>query len=134
MRGATFINLDELAARIMGHVDHAVDRATALGGLKEGRVRIGVRLLQSKKAGDAALPFNGSADCIHELADLYVRTGRYVRHFVKRLVAAGDFASADLLADILRTVDTDLWLLEAHIGQQQTKPGANPCFTRSLSS
>lgn len=134
MRGATFIKLDELAGNVMGHIDHAAERSTALGGLADGAFRETMRLLRIKKRKEAASVPNGFSDCIQELADLYGTASEHTRQAVKQLMDMQDYGSADLLADILRTLDLHLSLLEMHLNQQQLQTRTNPCFTRSLSS
>ena len=60
------------------------------------------------------------SDWIHALADVHAEAGERVRKAIKKLTNAEDFGTADLLTDVLRTLDLQLWLLEAHINRQQT--------------
>ncbi len=123
VRGTTFIGLhkllDEFAVRIIGHIDLAAERATALGGVVEGTLRESVKHSHLKKKEEPP-SISGISDWIHELADLHAASGQHVRASVKTLTDAGDFGTADLLTDILRTLDLQLWLLEAHLNQQKT--------------
>jgi starvation-inducible DNA-binding protein len=123
VRGTTFIGLhkllDEFAGRIMEHIDLAAERATALGGVVEGTLRESAKHSHLKKKEEPP-SISGISDWIHELADIHAASGERVRGNVGKLTASGDFATADLLTDILRTLDLQLWLLEAHINQQKT--------------
>ena len=123
VRGTTFIGLhkllDEFAVRIMGHIDLAAERATALGGIVEGTLRESAKHSRLKPKEEPPSISNIS-DWIHELADIHAVSGEHVRANVKTLTGAGDFATADLLTDILRTLDLQLWLLEAHLNRQTT--------------
>ena len=123
VRGTTFIGLhkllDEFAGRIMAHIDLAAERATALGGVVEGTLRESVKHSHLKKKEEPS-SISGMSDWIRALADVHAAAGERVRMAVKKFTDAGDFGSADLLTDILRTLDLQLWLLEAHINRQQT--------------
>jgi DNA-binding ferritin-like protein len=132
MRGVTFIRLDELASHIMGHIDRVAERATALGGMADDAFREGVRLSHLKKKKETPSSFNGAFDWMQELADLHASVGEHVCQAVKQLIEIQDFGSADLLADILRTLDLHLSILETHLNQQHLKTRSSPCFTRSL--
>jgi len=123
VRGTTFIGLhkllDEFAGNVMGHVDLAAERATALGGIVEGTLRESAKHSHLKKKEEPS-SISGMSDWIHALADVHAAAGERVRAAVKKLTAAEDFGTADLLTDVLRTLDLQLWLLEAHINRQQT--------------
>jgi starvation-inducible DNA-binding protein len=124
VRGTTFIGLhkllDEFAARILNHIDLAAERATALGGVVEGTLRETVRHSQLKKK-EEPLSISGMHDWICELADVHAESSKHVRAAIKKTTDAEDFGTADLLTDVLRALDLQLWLLEAHINLHQTK-------------
>jgi starvation-inducible DNA-binding protein len=123
VRGTTFIGLhkllDEFADRTLNHIDLAAERATALGGIVEGTLRESVKHSHLKKKEEPS-SISGMSDWIHTLADVHAEAGERVRKAIKKLTDAEDFGTADLLTDILRTLDLQLWLLEAHINRQQT--------------
>jgi starvation-inducible DNA-binding protein len=123
VRGTTFIGLhkllDEFAGRILAHIDLAAERATALGGIVEGALRDSAKHSGLKKKEELK-SISGMSDWIHELADVHAEAGDSLRRAVRRITDAEDFGAADLLTGILRTIDLQLWLLEAHINQQQT--------------
>jgi starvation-inducible DNA-binding protein len=123
VRGTTFIGLhkllDEFAERTLNHIDLAAERATALGGIVEGTLRESVKHSQLKKKEEPS-SISGMSDWIHALADFHAEASERVRQGVKKLTDEDDFGTADLLTDVLRSLDLQLWLLEAHINQQQT--------------
>jgi len=127
VRGTTFTGLHKLldgfAARTLNHIDIAGERATASGGIVEGTLRESVKHSRLKKKEEPSST-SGMSDWIHVLADVHTAAGECVRAAVKKLTAAGDFGSADLLMDVLRTLERDLqlWLLEVHINRQQPSP------------
>lgn len=123
VRGTAFIGLhkllDEFSATIMEHIDVAAERATALGGVVEGSLRESVRHSSLKKKEEPT-SISGMADWINELADVHAVVGGNIRKAIKKISDLDDFGTADLLTDILRDLDKQLWLLEAHINQQKT--------------
>jgi starvation-inducible DNA-binding protein len=122
VRGTTFIGLhkllDEFASRTLTHIDLAADRATALGGIVEGTLRESAKHSGLKKKEEPK-SISGMSDWIHELADVHAAAGDSLRRAVKRITDVEDFGTADLLTGILRAIDLQLWLLEAHINQQK---------------
>src|SRR5688572_7892026 len=123
VRGTTFIGLHKLlgefAATTLAHIDDAAERATALGGRVEGTLRESVKRSRLKKKEEPTSKSN-LRDWILELADVHAAAGEYVRVAIKKTTAAEDFGTADLLTGILRDLDKQLWLLEAHINQQRS--------------
>ncbi len=121
VRGTTFIGLhkllDEFAGRILNHIDLAAERATALGGVVQGSLRESAKhsRLKKKEEPDSV---SGMRDWINELADVHAAAGEQTRKAIKKITDAEDFGTADLLTDILRTLDLQLWLLEAHLNQK----------------
>lgn len=123
VRGTTFIGLhkllDEFAGRILGHIDLAAERATALGGVVEGTLRESVKHSRLKKKEEPS-SISGMRDWISELADVHAVVGEHTRKAVEKITDAGDFGTADLLTDVLRALDLQLWLLEAHLNQHKS--------------
>lgn len=123
VRGTTFIGLhkllDEFAGRILGHIDLAAERATALGGVVEGTLRESVKHSRLKKKEEPS-SISGMRDWISELADVHAAVGEHTRRAVEKITDAGDFGTADLLTDVLRALDLQLWLLEAHLNQHKS--------------
>jgi starvation-inducible DNA-binding protein len=123
VRGTTFIGLhkllDEFAVRILGHIDLAAERAAALGGVVEGTLRESVKHSRLKKKEEPS-SISGMRDWISELADVHAAVGEHTRKAVEKITDAGDFGTADLLTDVLRALDLQLWLLEAHLNQHKS--------------
>ena len=121
LRGPSFIGLhkllDEFAATVEEHVDVAAERAKALGGVVEGTLRESVKNSRLKRKEEPASR-SGQRDWIRELADVHAASGDHVRSAIKLVTDADDFGTADLLTDVLRDLDKQLWILEAHLDQK----------------
>jgi starvation-inducible DNA-binding protein len=116
VKGSDFIQLhllfDDLASHVLGHIDLLAERATSLGGEALGTVRM---------AADASsLPefprdaYDGM-DAVDALADRYAAFGAAVRADAKRADQLGDLDTTDVLVEVSRGIDKDLWFLEAHL-------------------
>lgn len=119
LRGSSFFALhkllDEFAAAVLKHLDEAAERATALGGVVEGTLRETVKRSQLKRKEEPA-SVSGQRDWLLELADVHAACGEHIRAAIKEVTDEEDFGTADLLTDILRALDKQLWILEAHLG------------------
>jgi len=120
VRGHSFFALhrllDEFATTLQEYIDAAAERVTALGGYVEGTLRETVkhsRLHQTEEPESKS----GERDWIRELADVHAECSDHVRAAVQRVTSARDFGTADLLTDLLRELDKQLWILEAHLSR-----------------
>ena len=120
VRGTAFIGLhklfDEFGERLLGRMDLAAERAAALGGVVEGTLRESSKNSPLKRK-EQPLSTSGMADWLNELAEVHAASGKVVRKLIHQATEAGDFGTADLLTGILRDLDLQLWLLEAHLKQ-----------------
>ena len=116
VKGAQFISLhelyDTLAAELAGYADMIAERATALGGLARGTVR-----LASAQSQLAEYPLDATAGLhtVEVLADRFGALANSVRHAVEVAHESGDVGSEDLLTEVSRGLDKSLWFLEAHL-------------------
>ena len=113
VKGPNFIALhelfDQVATGLGGHVDDMAERVTALGGIAEGTLQsvVGRSRLQPYPLTQA----DGRAH-VEALADAFARLGKSVR---KPSTQSGDVDTSDLFTGVSRSVDKNLWLLEAHL-------------------
>ena len=116
VKGPNFIALHELfdrvATELAGHVDDMAERITALGGIAEGTLQsvVGRSRLQPYPLALA----DGRAH-LEALADAFAGLGRSVRTAIDEAGQAGDVDTSDLFTGVSRSVDKNLWLLEAHL-------------------
>ena len=116
VKGKEFFQLHELfdllAATLLEHVDLIAERATALGGLALGTVR-----LAAANSTLAELPPD-AVDGPQAVAALVERYGVHAaatRAAIDRAAEQGDQSTADLFTEVSRAVDKHLWFLEAHL-------------------
>ncbi|MEJ0060261.1 MAG: DNA starvation/stationary phase protection protein Dps [Terricaulis sp.] len=116
VKGQNFIALHELFDQIQARVDVFVDdiaeRATALGGIAVGTAK-------SAAAGSKldAYPTDITDQTAHlkALADRLAAFGKLARAAIDAADEAGDKDTADLFTGISRSMDKDLWFVEAHL-------------------
>jgi starvation-inducible DNA-binding protein len=116
VKGMEFLALHQLFNDIASHCEEQSDliaeRVTALGGVAKGLARFVVENSSVPTYGlDAVL----GEQHIRVLTKGIAGFGARVRADIELAEKLGDKASADLLTEVLRQVDKDLWLVEAHL-------------------
>jgi starvation-inducible DNA-binding protein len=116
VKGPQFIALhelyDKLAAELAGYVDLIAERATALGGLAHGTVRMAAG---NSQLAEYPLDATDGLHTVEVLADRFGALANGMRHAIEAAHQAGDVASEDLLTEVTRGLDKSLWFLEAHL-------------------
>jgi starvation-inducible DNA-binding protein len=116
IKGKDFIALhelfDELAERVLAFVDEIAERASSLGGTAMGTARMA--------AANSKLPEypTDAIDGTQHVEALVERYGKYAastRAAIETADEHQDLTTADLFTEISRTIDKDLWFLEAHL-------------------
>jgi starvation-inducible DNA-binding protein len=116
VKGPHFMQLhllfDNLAEEVFGFIDTIAERATALGGLAMGTVRMageGSRLpeLPLKEVDGIAM--------VNELTERYADLAASTREAIKTAAEWGDADTADLFTSQSRVLDKALWFLQAHL-------------------
>jgi starvation-inducible DNA-binding protein len=116
VKGTGFIALHELfdaiAERVEESCDLAAERVVMLGGRAEGTTR--------QAAGRSALPeYDADAvdgvEHVRTLARQVAMLAATARKTIAAAGEAGDPTTADLFTQISRSLDKDLWFLEAHL-------------------
>lgn len=103
---------DKLAKELESYADLIAERATALGGLAQGTVR-----LSAANSQLAEFPLNetGSMPTVEALAERYAALGTSTRQAIETANDQGDLDTADLFTEVSRGLDKALWFLEAHL-------------------
>jgi starvation-inducible DNA-binding protein len=116
VKGPNFIALHELfdkvAVELGGHVDDMAERITALGGVAEGTVQA---VAGRSKLDAYPLDIADGRAHLDALAASTARFGKAVRKAIDDAAKAGDADTSDLFTGVSRSVDKNLWLLEAHL-------------------
>lgn len=116
VKGSDFFQLhemyDQLAAELLPFADVVAERATALGGEALGTVRMAASASSLKEFPRDAY---GSMDSVDALADRYAMLALNLRQSADEAEQLEDMDTNDLLIEVSREVDKQLWFLEAHL-------------------
>jgi starvation-inducible DNA-binding protein len=119
VKGAQFFQLhelfDKLAEELQGYVDEIAERATALGGLAQGTVRMSAA---NSQLPELELNVTDSLPMVEALADRYAVLASGMRQAIESAEEQGDADTADLFTEVSRGLDKSLWFLEAHLQTQ----------------
>ena len=116
IKGPNFIAihelLDQVAARMDGHIDVMAERVVQIGGFANGT-------LQQVVQGSALEPYpQGIAnqdDHLEALRDRLQQLAGACRAAITETEEAGDADSADIMTGVSRGLDKDLWFLASHL-------------------
>jgi starvation-inducible DNA-binding protein len=116
VKGPEFYQLhklyDELAERLLGYVDMIAERATTLGGVAIGAVRMAAEGSHLPEFSDGPV---GSMENVQMLVERYARLARSTHEAIDAAEEAGDMDTNDLFIEVSRGLNKALWFLEAHI-------------------
>jgi starvation-inducible DNA-binding protein len=120
VKGPNFIALHELFDKVYTdagkHVDIIAERIVQLGGSAKGTIRAA--------AAQSSLPeypeeISSSAKHVAELAHAISFYGELVRKGIDRADELEDADTADILTEVSRSTDSNLWFVEAHEQKEQ---------------
>jgi len=116
VKGNEFFALHQLFDSIAGHCEEQSDliaeRVTALGGIAMGTARLVVRSSSIPNYDSSATV---GAQHIRALAKGVAKFAEQLRGGIGFTEELGDKGTSDLLTEVVRQVDKDLWFLEAHL-------------------
>ncbi|HLT30005.1 MAG TPA: DNA starvation/stationary phase protection protein Dps [Myxococcaceae bacterium] len=117
VKGRHFISAHELfedvAKHTAAHSDDIAERVAALGGYALGTTR---QVAQRTRLDEFAPSSLNGQDCLSELVDRLAAHATLLRAGIEQ--TGGDLAdpvTEDLLVEVLREVEVDLWFLESHL-------------------
>jgi starvation-inducible DNA-binding protein len=122
VRGPGFIAIHELFDKIASDVADAADklaeRAGALGGGAEGTIQVAV-------ANSFLVPYPlviaDTQKHVFAVSAALAAFGQSVREASVQATAFGDADTADLLTEISRGIDRQLWFVESHVAPKMAK-------------
>lgn len=116
VKGSDFIQLhelyDEIAADVLEHIDEIAERATALGGLALGTVRLAAT---ATTLDEYPLDAVAGMDTVEAIADRLAAYAASVRAAIETALELDDQDTADLFIEVSRALDKHLWFVEAHL-------------------
>ena len=116
VKGPAFIALHELFDKVYEHAgDHAdllAERILQLGGTAEGTVRA---VAKRSQLPEYPLTLVGGKEHVEALSRSLAYFGAAIRQGIDRADEIGDKDTADIFTEISRSVDKDLWFVEAHL-------------------
>ena len=119
VKGGQFFQLhelfDKLAEELLGYVDLIAERATALGGLALGTVRMSAA---NSQLVECDLDITDSLPTVESIAERYAALAASTRQAIESAEGQGDADTADLFTEVSRGLDKALWFLEAHLQTQ----------------
>jgi starvation-inducible DNA-binding protein len=115
VRGSAFIAIhelfDKIADQVEGYSDTLAERAAALGGTAEGTAQVAV---QRSFLVPYALGIADQKEHIFAVSAALAAFGQSARNAIGDVAGYGDADTADVLTEISRRIDQQLWLVEAH--------------------
>lgn len=115
VKGANFIALhklfDELAEKVEEAVDEVAERATGLGGLARGTLRMAVA---ESELDEISEEFRDCTAMVQALSGAFAATANSMRMAIEKSDEAGDTVTTDLFTRNTGMLDQSLYFLESH--------------------
>lgn len=116
VKGPQFMMLhelfDELAGELLPYADMIAERATALGGLAMGTVRMAA---SASRLPEYPSHVVDGMELVAALVERYAALAQTTRAAIDAADEAADKDTADLFTEVSRGLDKWLWFLEAHL-------------------
>ena len=116
VKGPEFTQLhelfDDIAERVKDACDLIAERVVTLGGVAEGTTR---QSAASSTIGEYDLGAVDGLDHVRALAGQVAKLAASTRSAIQQSAELGDPTTSDLFTEISRSLDKDLWFLEAHL-------------------
>ncbi|HEX2639565.1 MAG TPA: DNA starvation/stationary phase protection protein Dps [Pyrinomonadaceae bacterium] len=116
VKGMNFIALHELfdavATAVEGHIDLIAERITTLGGTAMGTVRLAA---SNSSLSEYPHEITDGTAHVDALSTALADFAKLVRKNIDDTSDLGDQDTADILTEISRETDKNLWFVEAHI-------------------
>jgi starvation-inducible DNA-binding protein len=116
VKGIQFMQLhllfDDLAGTLLEYVDLIAERVTALGGMAMGTARMAAAHSQLPEFPAEIV---SDKQVVEVLAQRYGAYASSSRAAINEAAEHGDQVTADLFTEISRTIEKQLWFLDAHL-------------------
>lgn len=115
VRGPNFIALhelfDQVAGIVEGFVDELAERITTLGGVANGTIGF---IAEQTNLPAYSTDLVSGKDHVEALSGSLAAFGKLVRENIDKAAELGDADTEDLLTEVSRGIDQQLWFVEAH--------------------
>jgi len=115
VKGPSFIALHELFDKVYQNAgdysDLLAERIVQLGGVAEGTIPA---VAKRSSLPEYGLTIAAGKDHVEALSRALAYFGEQARAGINRTAEIGDADTADILTEISRGIDKDLWFVEAH--------------------
>lgn len=116
VKGMNFIALhelfDQVAAVVLAFGDTIAERITALGGEAMGTIRMAAK---TSELSEFPMGIKGGEEFVQAVADRVAAYANSARDAIDTAEEAGDTATEDMFTEIARTMDEQLYFIEAHL-------------------
>lgn len=116
VKGSDFIALhglfDKVSEASEGFTDLIAERIVQLGGTAEGTLKI---VANRSKLPKYPIKISASKDHVHALSHSLANYGEGIRTAIGLAEELNDRGTADLLTEVSRAADKNLWFVEAHL-------------------
>lgn len=116
VKGLSFIALhelfDKIAEEVEEHSDSLAERITALGGRADGTARVAA---SDSRLVEYPLDILDGPAHLTAVAERLAAFGAASRSAIESATQLGDADSADLFTEVSRSIDKQLWFVEAHL-------------------
>ena len=120
VKGPQFMQLhelfDDIAERVEESCDLLAERVVTLGGSANGTTR---QSAAASTIGEYDLRAVDGLDHVRALAHQVAQLTVTIHEAIQQTTQWGDPTTADLFTEISRSLDKDLWFLEAHLQRKQ---------------
>ncbi|MBW4630951.1 MAG: DNA starvation/stationary phase protection protein Dps [Iphinoe sp. HA4291-MV1] len=131
VKGNDFFQLhelfDEIATELEEFIDLFAERITALAGYALGTARLAAA---NSILPEYPLDIDAGLDHVAALADRFAPYAKHLREAINKTTELGDADTADLYTEVSRTIDKQLWFLEAHLQASTTQGGNGATATK----
>ena len=108
--------LDTFRSELDGHVDTIAERAVQLGGTAYGTSQV---VAQKTSLKPYPTDIHKTKDHLAALIDAYAAVAKGARAAIDEADEAGDADTADIFTAFSRSLDKQLWFLEAHTQEKE---------------
>ena len=116
VRGPNFMSIhlffDKLYEEVGVYVDDLAERTIEMGGHARGTLKVAAKMSTLPDYPEGLI---SEKDHLHALVAQFVAFSIVVRAGIDLVDAAGDRDTADLLTQVSRGLDKQIWFLEAHL-------------------